>query len=68
MVLRAGAVESFAEPQPGESSAVFHVAVDGQAHHAGTADSPWDIESALAGAHAIPNNRRLESLNSGFKD
>jgi hypothetical protein len=54
MVLRAGAVESFAEPQPGESSAVFHVAVDGQAHHAGTADSPWDIESALAGAHAIP--------------
>lgn len=54
MVLRAGTVESLADPHPGESRTGFYVAVDGQAYNAGTADSPWDIESALAGAHAIP--------------
>ena len=54
MVLRAVTVESRADPHPGESSTGFYVAVDGQARHAGTADSPWDIESALAGVHAIP--------------
>jgi hypothetical protein len=54
MVLRVGMVESLADALPGESGTTFHVAVDGQARNAGTADSPWDIESALAGAHAIP--------------
>jgi hypothetical protein len=32
----------------------FYVAVDGKADHAGTSDSPWDIESALTGAQPIP--------------
>jgi hypothetical protein len=54
MVLRAGTVESLAESLPGESRTSFHVAVDGKARNAGTADSPWDIESALAGAKSIP--------------
>ena len=54
MVWRADAVESFAESRPRESGTGFYVAVDGQANNAGTADSPWDIESALAGAHTIP--------------
>ena len=31
----------------------FYVAVDGKADHAGTMDSPWDIESALSGAQPI---------------
>jgi hypothetical protein len=37
MILRAGTVESLADPHPGESGTGFHVAVDGQAHHAGRA-------------------------------
>jgi hypothetical protein len=54
VVLRADALESLADPHSVESRTRFYVAVDGQAHNAGTADSPWDIESALAGVHVIP--------------
>ncbi len=31
----------------------FYVAPDGKADAAGTADAPWDVVSALSGAHAI---------------
>ncbi len=54
MILGAGMVESLADPQSGESGKGFYVSVEGQPGNAGTADSPWDIESALAGAHAVP--------------
>ena len=54
MALGAGTVASLADPQSGESGAGFHVAVDGQAGNAGTAESPWDIASALDGTRAIP--------------
>lgn len=32
----------------------YYVAVGGRTENAGTEDSPWDIESALAGRHPIP--------------
>jgi hypothetical protein len=54
MSLRAGAVEVPGDPDSGKSGRSFYVAVDGKASHDGTVDSPWDIESALAGEHAIP--------------
>lgn len=48
-----------AEPGPttraaqAEAATSHYVSVSGRADNAGTADSPWDIESALAGRQAI---------------
>jgi hypothetical protein len=54
MALRAVAMGASAGLDSGETGRTFYVAVDGQASHDGTPDSPWDIVSALGGEHAIP--------------
>jgi hypothetical protein len=54
MALRSVAMGAPAELDSGEAGRTFYVAVDGQASHDGTLDSPWDIGSALGGEHAIP--------------
>jgi hypothetical protein len=54
MVFRAGVFGASADPDSGKTGKSFYVAVDGKASHDGTVDSPWDIESALGGGHAIP--------------
>lgn len=54
MVLRAGVFGASADPDSGKTGKSFYVSVDGKASHDGTVDSPWDIESALGGGHAIP--------------
>lgn len=49
----AGAVEPVAGADLRTTGACFYVAVEGRAGNVGTVDSPWDIESALGGQHAI---------------
>ena len=53
VVFLADAVEPIAGAESGESGECFYVAVEGRAENVGTEDSPWDIESALEGRHAI---------------
>lgn len=53
MSFRAVALEPGAGTPAREPGACFYVAVEGRAGNEGTADSPWDIESALGGQHAI---------------
>jgi len=46
-------VEPIADADFQKPGASFYVAVEGQAGNVGTQESPWDIESAFGGRHAI---------------
>lgn len=53
MAFRAVALEPGTGASAREAGAAFYAAVEGHAGNEGTADSPWDMESALGGQHAI---------------
>lgn len=59
LIAHSNAVESLSESNPTSARTDFYVAVDGRAENTGTLDSPWDLESALAGAYAIPPGSTL---------